>query len=78
MQTGRLGKRWEEFRNACFPANLSKQQLIVLKRMFFAGAAGILIAMTEVPAEEVSAQDLLSGVRAELHQFSEDVKAGRA
>lgn len=73
-----LAAEWESFRHACFPPDLSKQQMIDLRRTFFGGAAGLLSAMSSASLEEVGTEDLLSAVQTELLTFNEDVKAGRA
>jgi hypothetical protein len=76
--SGRLERQWQSFKGSCFPPNLSKQQNIDLKRTFFGGAAGLINAMTEIPVESMSTDELFSEVQAELLMFNEDVKAGRA
>lgn len=76
--SGRLENQWQSFKAACFTSNLSKQQNIDLKRTFYGGAAGLIVAMAEIPVESMSMEDLLSEVQAEMLTFTEDVKAGRA
>jgi hypothetical protein len=78
VSAGRLEKQWQSFKVACFPPDLSKQQTIDLRRTFFGGAAGMIAAMTEIPVESISTEDLFSEMQAEMLTFNEDVKAGRA
>ena len=51
---------------------------VIIYFLFFGGAAGMIAAITEVPVESMTTEDMFSEVQAELLSFNEDVKAGRA
>jgi hypothetical protein len=70
-----LEQEWQAFVAAVFPPNLSKAQMIDLKRTFFGGAKAALNIMSDPSQAE---EQTVSEVIAELWTFNEDVKAGRA
>jgi hypothetical protein len=76
-QDYRLEMQWKGFVAQTFQGEINKQQLIDLKRTFFAGAKGFfnLISSPNRPAEQD--EQFVADICEELNRFNEDVKAGR-
>lgn len=72
---------WRKFCLACF-GDISKQQYIDLRLTFYGGAAALyFILMTALDAGDVPTEADLARMRtlhAEIHDFNEDVKSGKA
>lgn len=80
----RIECEWNGFMKAAFRRDIAlpPNQLRELRRTFFAGVAGALSICSERVPEGTDVDAWLTErvmqLRAELHQFNEDVKAGRA
>jgi hypothetical protein len=82
MNRRRLAAEWENFRMAVIPFNASVTQVFEMRRAFYAGAWAIYQLQIEQtsPADEVTEEDLdfMRDLEAEMREFHDAVKAGRA
>ena len=82
MSEKRLAAKWESFDAALLrPMQAGALQRQEMRRAFYAGAQaflGILMSDLDPEAEPTDADmDMMTGLQAELEQFSLDVVAGR-
>lgn len=74
-------QKWESYLAKVVPPSASHAQMIETRRAFYAGAAAMFNQVVDdigaEPSEE-RALGMIEGLRQELFQFSDDVKAGKA
>ena len=74
-------KEWREFCLKCF-GNVGEAQCRDLRRTFYGGASAVYFLMLRMfdPGEEPTEADLqkMRDLQAELYDFNNEVKAGRA
>lgn len=77
-----MAEQWSEFETKILPKNCGPVQRREMRRAFYAGAHAILFRVIELlaPETEPTAEDLqiMTDLNAELKEYAEDLKAGRA
>lgn len=81
MDNATLETEWRKFALACF-GDIGHQQYTDLRRTFYAGASALFFLFMKVldPGVEPTEADLakVTVLHAEINNFNEEVKAGRA
>jgi hypothetical protein len=82
MKRQLMAEQWDSFAREVLPLNAPAVQRQEMRRAFYAGAQGILFGVIAAlaPESEPTAEDLqvMQNLQAELSDFAELVKAGRA
>ena len=84
VQTDLIGQLWTSFRVAAMHRDSPRQQVIYMRRAFYAGAQGLLNAVTSAtlldPGVEETEADLaqMEAIANELQAFAKDVERGKA
>ncbi len=78
-----IADAWREFElNVLTPINAPEVQRTECRRAFYAGAGGLLTGLVRMldPEERPTAEDLkkMDAIQAELTQFQDDLREGRA
>ncbi len=77
-----LQKEWRDYELRVLPLGAPEVQRIETRRAFYAGAqallSGLLSRFTDDREPTAEDMEVMDGVQAELRQFCEDVKQGRA
>jgi hypothetical protein len=78
----KIKEQWNSYVRAVLPPSVGPVQMIETRRAFYAGAQAMIQILSEgvSDADEVTPGDmsLAEGLQAELEQFGDDVKSGRA
>ena len=81
MPEGLIESEWKQYCITCF-GDIGPQQYIDLRRTFYGGASALyFLIMTKLEAGDIPTEADLQTMRDlhnEIHQFNEDVKAGKA
>lgn len=82
MKRQTVAEMWDEFWTAVKPQGpVSRDQLIDMRRAFYAGIYSMLAVNCKTGSPEVSEDDAvawITSIRKECRQFADDVKAGKA
>jgi len=82
MKRNLIGNAWATYEERVLPADAPDEQKQECRRAFYGGAASLLTALVMAlePGDEMTGGDVLTmgGIEAELKEFEEAVRGGKA